>query len=214
MLTGNTCRSFFTKFFLYGAAFHLWTSFVLVRFDDDTHDGGSTLESSLEETGLRRNPRDTDTSADEERDKETEDGAPMFIPLTWSRLQEGELYAASDPEWQAFVQLSKDRKKLQNLRGMFKKFEITRALLTVLDELAALVLESASSRMSQLLGGPLSLTGFWLVHQFPSRAPPEYLRSGYVPHQPNNIFRANWAKTRINGRGRVLGHQTSRSRHG
>ncbi|KAJ5677445.1 uncharacterized protein N7477_003078 [Penicillium maclennaniae] len=155
-------RSFFTKFFLYGAAFHLWTSFVLVRFDDDTHDDVSTLESSLEEAGPRRKSRDTDLSAKEGRNKDTEDGAPMFIPLTWSRLREGELYAASDPEWQAFVQLSKDRKKLQKLR----------------DELAALVLESASSRMSQLLGGPLSLTGFWLVHQFPPRAPPEYLRSG------------------------------------
>lgn len=38
--------------------------------------------------------------------------------------------------------------------------------------------------MSELLGGPLSLTGFWLVHQFPSRAPPEYLRSGYVYSDP------------------------------
>ena len=34
--------------------------------------------------------------------------------------------------------------------------------------------------MSQILGEPLSLTGFWLVHQFPNRAPPGYVRSGYV----------------------------------
>ncbi|KAJ5147714.1 hypothetical protein N7526_001066 [Penicillium atrosanguineum] len=180
-------RSFFTKFFLYGAAFHLWTSFVLVRFDDDTHDDDSTLESSFEETGPHRPPRDTEKLTDEESNKDTEDGAPMFIPLTWSRLREGELYAASDPEWQAFVQLSKDRKKLQNLRGMSKNFETIVLSLTVPDELASLVLESASSRMSQLLGGPLSLTGFWLVHQFPSRAPPEYLRSGYV-HSGQMIF--------------------------
>lgn len=34
--------------------------------------------------------------------------------------------------------------------------------------------------MSQILGDPLALTGFWLVHQFPTRAPPGYVRSGYV----------------------------------
>lgn len=50
----------------------------------------------------------------------------------------------------------------------------------MLDELANIVLESASTQLSQILGGPLSLTGFWLVHQFPHRAPPEYMRSGYV----------------------------------
>jgi hypothetical protein len=180
VLTEKLSRSFFTKFFLYGAAFHLWTSFVLVRFDDDTHDDDSTPEPSLEQTGPRRSPRGTDDLAEEERERETEDGAPMFIPLTWSRLREGELYTASDPEWQTFVQLSKDRKKLQELRGKHVYLQNTRTLLTVPDELAVLVLESASSRMSQILGGPLSLTGFWLVHQFPSRAPPEYLRSGFV----------------------------------
>lgn len=180
VLTEKFLRTFFTKFFLYGAAFHLWTSFVLVRFDDDTHDDDSIPGPSLEETGPRRSPRATDELAEEERDGESEDAAPMFIPLTWSRLREGELYTASDPEWQTFVQLSKDRKKLQKLRGIYSYPESPRILLTVPDELAALVLESASSRMSQILGGPLSLTGFWLVHQFPSRAPPEYLRSGYV----------------------------------
>jgi hypothetical protein len=40
----------------------------------------------------------------------------MFIPLGWSRLQQGELYTTSDPEWQEFVKLSKDRKKLALLQ--------------------------------------------------------------------------------------------------
>lgn len=52
----------------------------------------------------------------------------------------------------------------------------------VTDELAELVLKSASGQLSQILGGPVSLTGFWLVHQFPHRAPPEHVRSGYVPY--------------------------------
>jgi hypothetical protein len=112
-----------------------------------------------------------------------EDG--LFIPLTWSWLQEGELYTASDPEWQEFVTISKDRKKLQKLRGMFETGIIGGPgfIDGSLDELAAIVLKSASESMSQILGSPLSLTGFWLVHQFPPRAPPEYLRSGYVRPQ-------------------------------
>ncbi|KAJ5166544.1 uncharacterized protein N7482_005325 [Penicillium canariense] len=154
-------RSFLGKFLLYGTAFHLWSSFVLVRFDDDdTQDDDPAPKARLEDTGLHRASGG---------DKQLTEGAleedePVFIPLTWSRLQEGDLYTASDPEWQEFVKIAKDRKKLQNLR----------------DELATIVLESASDRMSQILGSPLSLTGFWLVHQFPPRAPPGYLRSGYA----------------------------------
>lgn len=158
MLIPAHTRTFFTKVFLYGAAFHLWSSFVLVRFDDDAYGADLSTEPSPEETASPQSSAGVDELAEDE----VEDGAPLFIPLTWSQLREGELYTTSDPEWQQFVQISKDRKKLQKLRN----------------ELAAIVLESASSRMSQLLGSPLSLTGFWLVHQFPSRAPPTYLRSG------------------------------------
>lgn len=49
-----------------------------------------------------------------------------------------------------------------------------------LDDLAHMVLHDVSDHMSELLGGPLSLTETWLVHHFPSRAPPGYVRSGYV----------------------------------
>ncbi|KAJ5986831.1 hypothetical protein N7451_011196 [Penicillium sp. IBT 35674x] len=151
-------RSFFSKCLLYGAAYQLWSSFVLVRFDDDTREIDASLESTPEATGLRRSPyRGEELLEDEE-----EIGSPLFVPLTWSWLEEGELYTASDPEWQEFVQISKDREKLKKLR----------------DELAAIVRDSASGQLSQILGSPLSLTGFWLVHQFPHRAPPEYLRSG------------------------------------
>lgn len=151
-------RSFFTKAFLYGAAFHLWSSFILARFDDDTHDAAPSTEPSLTQTASQRGS----TSADELAQDEPEDGAPLFIPLTWSRLQEGELYSTSDPEWQRFVQIANDGEKLQELR----------------DELAVIVLESASRRMGQLLGAPLSLRRSWLLQDFPPRAPPTYLRSG------------------------------------
>jgi hypothetical protein len=55
------------------------------------------------------------------------------------------------------------------------------------DELAAIILQSASEQISPFLGGPLSLTGLWLVPQFPSRPPPEYVRAGYAWLHLNNI---------------------------
>ncbi|KAJ5088139.1 hypothetical protein N7456_011755 [Penicillium angulare] len=151
-------RSFFFKCLLYGVAYQLWSSFVLVRLDDDTHNTDVSLEPTSETTGLRQSSPDNEELLEGEGEIEV----PLFVPLTWSWLEEGELYAASDPEWQEFVKISKDRAKLQKLRN----------------ELAAIVLENASGQLSQVLGGPLSLTGFWLVHQFPHRAPPEYMRSG------------------------------------
>lgn len=39
---------------------------------------------------------------------------------------------------------------------------------------------SQSSQISHVLGSPLNITGFWLVHHFPYRAPPTYERSGYA----------------------------------
>lgn len=106
----------------------------------------------------------------------------FFIPLGWPRLRKGDFYALSDPEWQQFVKISQDSRKLELLRGEKGTFfEICICSLFLLDELAAIVLQSASqsTQISHMLGNPLTLTGSWLVHHFPSRAPPAYERSGY-----------------------------------
>lgn len=51
------------------------------------------------------------------------------------------------------------------------------------DELVSIVWRKASesNQIVRVLGSPLTLTGSWLVHRFPYRAPPEYEQSGYVP---------------------------------
>jgi hypothetical protein len=109
-------RSFVTKALLYGTAFHLWSTFVLVRFDDDPDDADSSQELSPSQAAARRNlhgggePGGSDV-------EEVEVESPLFIPLGWSWLQEGERYTAADPEWQQFVKISKDRPKLQKLRS-------------------------------------------------------------------------------------------------
>lgn len=57
-----------------------------------------------------------------------------------------------------------------------------RLYLCIGDELATIVLNNASrsSLLSHVLGQPLNITGFWLLHHFPSRAPPEYDRLWYA----------------------------------
>ncbi|KAL4943940.1 hypothetical protein BDV06DRAFT_188431 [Aspergillus oleicola] len=89
-----------------------------------------------------------------------------FIPIGWPRLREGKFYAASDPEWKVFTQVSKDDKKLEALK----------------DELASITLGEASqsSVLANLLGPPFKINRDWLHPQFPSRAPPVYCRSGLL----------------------------------
>lgn len=86
---------------------------MLVRFDDDADDADIPPMANSEEIA----PRETSLRTGKTTGKEVENEGVLFIPLAWSRLQQGELYATSDPEWQEFVKLSKDRKKLQKLRG-------------------------------------------------------------------------------------------------
>ncbi|KAE8147574.1 hypothetical protein BDV25DRAFT_160110 [Aspergillus avenaceus] len=146
---------------LYGTAFHLWSSFVLLQFDDTLDEAENTQQTPLEKKSDRSAPGDEGPSMSTDENVDTD---PIFIPLGWPRLRKGAFYAASDPEWQGFLKISRDREKLQNLR----------------DELAAIVQKDASQSklLSRVLGGPLTVTGFWLVHRFPYRAPPEYGRSG------------------------------------
>lgn len=122
LLFSASPRSFVGKFILYGTAFHLWSSFVLVRFDDDdTQDDRVTHEAALENKSLHRATGGIDELVEDELEEDR-----VFIPLTWSWLEEGELYTASDPEWQEFVTISKDRKKLQKLRGALECRDLIR----------------------------------------------------------------------------------------
>lgn len=151
-------RSFVKKCFLFGVAFHLWSSLVLLQFDDEDDE---TQEPLIEKASRGEEESATGSNADTQQSVESD---KIFVPLGWPQIHKGELYSASDPEWQEFVRISRDHTKLQSLR----------------DELASIALTNASrSRLlSRLLGGPLTVTKLWLVHWFPSRAPPTYSRSG------------------------------------
>ena len=103
------------KFIFTAAAFHVWSSYLLRQEDDTEEADASPLGQAPDASGLgKAGSENLDAGEDQQEAEE-----PMFIPLTWSWLEEGDLYSSSDPEWQEFVQISKDRQKLQKLRSEY-----------------------------------------------------------------------------------------------
>lgn len=82
---------------------------MLVQFDDDK----DNEDTPTEEASSRQNSQKSNESIG----TDSVGKGALFIPLGWSRLQEGEFYAASDPEWQQFKKLSQDSDKLDALKG-------------------------------------------------------------------------------------------------
>lgn len=114
---------------LYGAAFHIWSSCVLLQLDDDDYDVDH-LESSQGGNGVR--PDNDKGHKNHAHRAETINGEDtLFIPLGWPRLRKGDFYASSDPEWQQFVKISKDSRKLELLRGENRYFLRDMYMLTI-----------------------------------------------------------------------------------
>lgn len=117
MLADVTLRRLVTTCLLYGVAFHVWSSFILLRFD-----GASEDLDPLEEMGVETGE---DMSDDEVNEVNEED--PIFIPIGWPRMRQGELYAPSDAEWQEFVKVARDKQRLHALRGIIVAFSLSRS---------------------------------------------------------------------------------------
>ncbi|KAL3455543.1 hypothetical protein BJX64DRAFT_66420 [Aspergillus heterothallicus] len=152
-------RRLVTKCLVFGVAIYAWSGFVLAAYDD-----------SQEHNDLQKKPPtigDHKVKKTEKTEHKTEtDSEGLFIPLGWPQLREGKFYKASDPEWKAFIEISKNEKKMGTLKG----------------ELASIVLAEASRSepLSRLLGSPFKITQYWLQPHWPSRAPPAYHQSGVL----------------------------------
>lgn len=109
-------RKFLNTCVLYGVAYHIWSSFVLLQLDDRDSDDESR-EPSLRETRPRRVDRgypENDSHEIEVMDEEDS----IFLPLDRPRHRQGESYVFSDPEWQQFVKIAGDGEKMKSLKGM------------------------------------------------------------------------------------------------
>jgi hypothetical protein len=103
----NWLRRFATTCLVYGAAFHLWTSLVYLQFDSEITQ--SSTEDHVAQKG--GTAEEIDASYSEEENA-------SFIPLSWPRLCDGELYAYTDPEWKAFAEIRKDVKGLHKIKSV------------------------------------------------------------------------------------------------
>ncbi|KAI5306399.1 hypothetical protein KEM56_001062 [Ascosphaera pollenicola] len=99
------------------------------------------------------------SDTDEEDDEDI-----LFIPLGYPKVIPGEYYSGTDPEWLAFAKIAQD----------------TKALSATKESLVKLVSDAASKNpaLATYLGDPVQLMSYWIMHEFPYRAPPEYVRSG------------------------------------
>lgn len=86
---------------VYGIAVHVWASLVLVPLEDEVD--SPSLNDSHDFTAEDRTSKNKESS--------------IFIPLGWPRQKPGELYSGSGPEWQKFVQISKNRELIKSLKG-------------------------------------------------------------------------------------------------
>ncbi|KAK5124232.1 hypothetical protein LTR85_001935 [Meristemomyces frigidus] len=117
-----------------------------------------------------------------------------FIPMTWATKAPRTFYKGSDPEWQEFVKVAKDKprhKKIQN-------------------ELVQLVHNGCKQHpaVTRQLGKDSKIGKFWLDISFPDGPPQEYERSGVEigdgfvawsqqkvsPEQQWRVMRALWPK--------------------
>ena len=108
---------------------------------------------------------------EDEEAEEEEDGPPFyadeentFIPLTWSKKLPRSYYRGSDPEWQEFIKVAKDKSRHKKVQ----------------DELVQIVYVGSANHpgIARQLGKDLKIGKYWLDISFPDGPPQEYERSG------------------------------------
>lgn len=99
-----------------------------------------------------------------EAEEEEDDEDILFIPLGYPKIIPGEYYSGTDPEWLEFAKIAQDNKALADTK----------------ESLVKLVSNAASKNpaLATNLGDSIQLMSYWIMHEFPYRAPPEYVRSG------------------------------------
>ncbi|KAL2824556.1 hypothetical protein BDW59DRAFT_147514 [Aspergillus cavernicola] len=151
-------RNLLTKCLFYGLALYTCGISDLWPRDDPSLHDADTRKSSPKE-GTREYSK-----VDESKQSTHDSFRNRFIPLGWPRLQQSNLYASSDPEWQAFVKISKDNERKRALQ----------------DELLSIVRSEVSRAdpVKRIIGPLVPSSDYWLMFRYPNRPPPAYYRSG------------------------------------
>ncbi|KAL9581300.1 MAG: hypothetical protein Q9212_003976 [Teloschistes hypoglaucus] len=133
---------------------------ILAGDDSETEQSSKGQAKKKDKQGEAGND-DGDEAA--ERD-EQDDEDTIFIPLGFAYELPRKFYKGSDPEWQSFVQLSKDKRQCLYLKN----------------QLAGLVGQflGTARPFEKLLGKGNKPGKYWLDIDFPDGPPPEYERRG------------------------------------
>lgn len=126
----------------------------------DAHDKSGRKVAGEEEGGW-------EVQGDEAEDEEEEEEALLFFPTGFSRARPRTYYKGSDPEWQAFIRVTKDPRQMQKIRS----------------DLVTMTREHFSKmpKMDALLGKIDTTKGAtWIDITFPEGPPVEYERPGIV----------------------------------
>jgi len=88
----------------------------------------------------------------------------LFIPMTWAKKMPRTYYKGSDPEWQEFIKIAKDRPRHK----------------TIQDELLQVILSKVATNFQvfRMIGKDAKIGKYWLDIRFPDGPPPEFERSG------------------------------------
>jgi hypothetical protein len=156
-------------------------------------------EIEAEEQPVTRKEGEWETQEGDEEEDEFAEEDNTFIPMTWPTKLPRTFYKGSDPEWQEFVKIAKDKPRHKKLQ----------------DELVAVVFNGAKvhPRVAMSVGKDLKVGRYWLEISFPDGPPQEYVRSGieigddfiaWSPQKlsPENHFRmtrALWPKATFDG---------------
>lgn len=120
-------------------------------------------EEDLEEEEAHHTAGDEEGTEVEEGPYYADDDS-LFIPMTWSTKMPRQWYKGSDPEWQEFIKVAKDK-------GRHKKVQ---------DELVQIVYTGSTQHPSiaRRIGSDAKIGKYWLDISFPDGPPQEYERSG------------------------------------
>ncbi|KAK1986868.1 hypothetical protein LZ30DRAFT_241583 [Colletotrichum cereale] len=101
---------------------------------------------------------------DEEMDEETE---PWFIPFPFTTKSVSQPpYKGSDPEWQQFLKISKDKVAQQQIRS-----HLSQAVKSSIENSPVITARG---------GTPVKIRRYWLDIDFPARPPPLFYSSGLL----------------------------------
>ncbi|KAL8818845.1 MAG: hypothetical protein Q9223_002613 [Gallowayella weberi] len=143
----------------------------------------------VEDDGIRKK--------DEEKEAARKEEETIFIPLGYPYELPQTFYKGSDPEWQSFVRLARNRKKCAALKN----------------ELTGIVgrFVGAQPQMETILGKGNQPKKYWLDIDYPQGPPPEYERKGPQRQESAPTSENDEAPGGTSAAGTVEQPQTSRA---